>query len=243
MKNKMQNIVKNYWVLAVSILLTLIGWGLKEYVAETFYYAYAGTNTHAKFTDLLHFAEVHHEYLPNVHLDKYSSAWCSLVQIISITITYVCMQFNKIGDNKGKWIATVGCAYGCAVVAGIWAITGNSANVIDSMILMIAFTVMYLVNGFNRNTMIFAGLFVGGSLGNFIEGNVRGFVIDYLWFLPEYSTQVHNLEDVMIWIGLFGTIICFGVWLAKVMIAAAVKIRQKNVMRKLMKSSMKTLAN
>lgn len=228
MRNKVQNIAKNYWALALSVMLALVGWAIKEYVFDTFYYAYAGTNIHAKVNGLLWLAQVHHEYLPNVHLNQYSSAWCSLIQLAVITVTYLSVQFGL----KNKWIASVTCAYGCAAVLGIWAFTGNSANVIDSMILMVAFTVMYQLNMFNRHNALFLGLFTTGSLGNFIEGNVREYVIDYLWMLPSYSDQVHNLEDIMIWVGLFGAVVCFGIWFARVMMTCVVKINSKRAIKK-----------
>jgi len=229
MKNSIRNIGK-CWGLFVGIILALAGWGIKEYVAENFYYAYAGTNVHAAFTDMLWFAEVHHEYLPNVHLDQYSSAWCALTQIVVITVIYALMQFvSKITVNT-KIISILSCLIGVDVCLGIYAFTGNIENVFDSIILMSAITFMYNIGIFNQNNSVLVSMFVFGSLGNFIEGNVREFVIDYLWLLPKYSDQVHNLEDMMIWIGLLGCVVLFGIWLAKGMISIIRKFQNlKNV--------------
>ncbi len=48
---------------------------------------------------------------------------------------------------------------------------------------------------------------VAGVLGNIIDKSFRGYVVDYLYFLPNTSDYVYNLEDLFIYGGYIAFII------------------------------------
>lgn len=94
------------------------------------------------------------------------------------------------------------------------------------MIIVVAIYLAYMLGVTDSNwTVACIGLFAFGSVGNFIEGNVRGFVVDYLWILPKVSDQVHNIEDIMIQVGSYGFVICIVVWIVKQLIKSARKAK------------------
>lgn len=219
---KKNSIIKNIGMMVTLISILVIGFAIKEIVFQTWYYSYSGTVKMREFGDILCLAQVRHTYLPNVHLDKYSGAWCALINIAYAFTMYLITQFNLL--NK-KIVTIMSIIVGSGIM-GVYTVTQNYENVLDSMIIVAAIYVAYMLGVTNSKwTVACIGLFAFGSIGNFIEGNVRGFVVDYLWILPKISDQVHNIEDVMIQVGSYGFVICIVVWIVKQLLKCARKAK------------------
>ncbi len=167
---------------------------------------------------VLNLANVHHVNLPDISL-HYTSAWGLVFQIMTLGTLY-CISNKKYYNKRiATFIITLNTIFNLKLIA-----ISKEISLIKDIATVLVIWGLYMLNLFENKWMkLFLGLYLGGSLGNFLEGNIRGYVTDMLWLLPKISDQVHNIEDMCIWIGLFGMAIGIVYYLVKFLIKLAKK--------------------
>lgn len=185
----------NYSVLIMMASLLLTGIAIKQAVYWNLPIDAMGTVKVDFLGDFMALAYVKH-FTDYIYLSNIGS-WSLLIKIV-FSMTILMLAVFNIRSRKTGLILMGSSLLGLVVVA----ILGG--NVVADTIAVLALGVIYISGLLDRTSTTFLGLCAGGWLGNFIEGNIRGYVIDYAWLFPTISNQSHNLEDMMIWVGLFG---------------------------------------
>lgn len=185
--------MKKYTPFVVVLGLMVIGFILKQLVDMYLPIDVMGTIKVDFLGDFCTLA-----YLKHINLDylKISSAdgFGLLVKIIFMTFIFA-MQVIK--ENKDVKACAVG--FIISAIAIITAATMGDPNWCSDLLAITLVAVLYCT-GTSKISTYTVGLCAGGLWGNFLEGNIRGYVIDYLWFVPNLDNQVYNLEDIMIYV-------------------------------------------
>lgn len=188
-----------YMPIIIIATLMMVGILFKELV---YWYMPIGTigTVRVNFLgDFMSLAYVKH-FTEYIYLSNIGS-WSLLIKILFTLVIFGLLIF----DIRSKKAGVISMVSSLLILGIIGTLGCPLEDVIISTIAIIFIGSFYCLSKFN-NTLnaILVGLAGGGWLGNFLEGNIRGYVIDYAWLLPKVSDQVCNLEDCMIWVGLFG---------------------------------------
>lgn len=195
----------------IGLILLLIQLQVKTLV----FYTLAEDVEHVVLPGVLSIYYKNH-FCDYLDLRKTTEAWCVVVQTIQYLYALCVVLINK---DKVKVVGKIMLAVIAQLLVGANVIMGyDPENSLMAQFIVTCYSWLFVENiGLieKASQKIRAGLIIGlcmslvGSIGNQVEQNLRGHVVDYMIAFPkqgmELSNYVFNLEDIYC---VFGRYIC-----------------------------------